>query len=270
MKITKMHGNGNDFIIVDEFRETIIAEEEKARFAKAVCHRNFGVGADGVIFVQPSEVADVKFRYFNSDGSEAAMCGNGIRCFSRYVVEEGYAENRLRVETLAGVIELDVYYDGKWWVKVDMGKPKLGDVWGYELEFNGEKYVLYAVYTGVPHVVIFVDNLDFDIIPLARKIRYMYDLFPEGTNVNFAKVERKDRIVMRTYERGVEGETLSCGTGSVAVAAVANKLGFVENRVDVITKGGLLKIELGETAYMTGSATRVFDAELRLDELYEV
>ncbi len=272
MKITKMHGNGNDFVIVDEFHGIVVDEREKPKFVKAVCNRHFGVGADGVIFVQASSLADAKFRYFNSDGSEAAMCGNGIRCFSRYVVEEGYArEGKLRVETLAGILELDVRFDGRWWITVDMGVPEFGGVWGLELEVAGVKYTVYQANVGVPHVVIFVDDLDFDIVPAARKIRYMHELFPEGTNVNFAKVEAKDRITVRTYERGVEDETLSCGTGSVAVAAVANRLGFSESKVDVLTKGGLLKIRLEEDrAYMTGSAARVFDAELRLDEIYEV
>ena len=274
IKITKMHGNGNDFILLDEFREIIIDEQEKPRFVRAVCHRYFGVGGDGVLFVQPSEVADVRFRYFNSDGSEAAMCGNGIRCFSRYVVEEGYADEELTVETLAGILELQVFRDDGWWVKVDMGKPKFKreeipakvDVWGYELEFNGRTYRLYAANTGVPHVVVFVDNLDFDIIPIAKKIRYS-EIFPEGTNVNFAKIEGRNRIRIRTYERGVEGETLSCGTGSVAVAAIANRLGVAGDRVEVFTKGGLLKIEIGETAYMLGTANRVFDGMLRVGEL---
>ncbi len=279
IRITKMHGNGNDFVLVDEFSGIVIPEDKKPAFVRAVCHRRFGVGADGVLFVQKSDVADVRFRYFNSDGSEAEMCGNGIRCFSRYVVEEGhvpkYAPEKLKVETLAGVLELEVYQG--WWVKVDTGRPRfrreeipaLTDVWGYEVEFNGKKYKLYAANTGVPHAVIFVDSLDFDIIPLAKRVRYM-DIFPEGINVNFAKVESRDRIEVRTYERGVEDETLSCGTGSVAVAAIANKLGIADNEVEVITKGGALKIEIGDTAYMTGKASRVFDGELRMDELYEV
>jgi diaminopimelate epimerase len=277
LKFTKMHGNGNDFILIDEFREVRVAEEQKPVFVRAICHRNFGIGADGVLFVQPSEVADVKFRYFNSDGSEAEMCGNGIRCFSRYVVEEGYADRKLKVETLAGVLNLEVSYDDRWWVKVNMGTPRFGreeipstvDVWGYEFRCNGEVYELYAVNTGVPHVVIFVDDLDFDIVPVARKIRYS-SIFPEGTNVNFAEVEDRKKIRVRTYERGVEDETLSCGTGSVAVSAVANKLGIVDEYVEVMTKGGVLKIELADTAYMTGSANRVCDGEIHLDELYEV
>ncbi len=272
MKFTKMHGNGNDFVLIDEFNGIVVPEIKKAEFARKICNRNFAVGADGVIFVQSSSLADAKFRFFNPDGSEAKMCGNGIRCFSRFLVEEGYAKlGKIRVETLSGIKELEVSFDGKWWVKVDMGKPEFEfnkipakkEVWGKTFEFEGKKYKLYAVNTGVPHVVVFVEDLDFEIVPIARKIRYS-ELFPEGTNVNFAKFQ-DGKFYVRTYERGVENETLSCGTGSVAVVAVAKRLGITD-RAEVITKGGVLKIEISDTAFMTGSATRVFDAELR-DEI---
>lgn len=278
IKITKMHGNGNDFVLVDEFQKEVVPEDMKPKFVRAVCHRRFGVGADGALFVQPSDVADVKFRYFNSDGSEAEMCGNGIRCFSRYVFEEGYTKNRLKVETLTGILELVVEVEnGTYWIKVDMGKPKFKaceipakggneDFWKETMEIDGNKYEVYATNTGVPHAVVFVDDLDFDIISVARKIRYR-ELFPQGINVNFAKIVSEDEIHIRTYERGVEDETLSCGTGSVAVAAIAHKLGLVSNPVRIVTKGGLLKIELGETAYMTGSANRILDGVLRTSEL---
>ncbi|MEM2119706.1 MAG: diaminopimelate epimerase, partial [Archaeoglobaceae archaeon] len=117
MKFTKMHGNGNDFVLINEFNEIVVPETKKAEFARKICNRNFAVGADGVIFVQRSTIADAKFRFFNPDGSEAKMCGNGIRCFSRFLVEEGYAKmGKIRVETLAGVKELEVSFDGKWWV----------------------------------------------------------------------------------------------------------------------------------------------------------
>ena len=275
VEITKMHGNGNDFVLVDEFDKELIPEELKPEFVKAVCNRRFGVGADGMLFVQPSIVADARFRYFNSDGSEAEMCGNGIRCFSRYIVEEGYVDrNVIKVETLAGVLELEVDKNG-WWIKVDMGEiktkkediPSKVEVWGLEKVVDNQKFTLYAVNSGVPHVVVFVDNLDFDIVKPAMLIRYD-DLFPQGTNVNFAKILSKDEIEIRTYERGVEDETLSCGTGSVAVAYVANKLGLVNNHVRVVTRGGLLKVDIeNNRAYMTGTANRVFDGFVNLKEL---
>ncbi len=274
IRITKMHGNGNDFILVDEFKNEIIPEKLKPDFVRAICHRRFGIGADGVLFVQRSSVGDAKFRYFNSDGSEAEMCGNGIRCFCRYIVEEGYAEEgTVRVETSVGVKELEVWFDGRWWVKVDMGKPKFGrdvpareEVWGKEFEVNGRRFKVYAVNTGVPHAVVFVDSLDFDIIEPARFIRY-HEMFPEGINVNFAKVVSKNRVLVRTYERGVEDETLSCGTGSCAVAVVGYKLGILDRKVEVQTRGGILKIEVGESVYMTGTASRILDGEVNLSEL---
>lgn len=274
IKITKMHGNGNDFVLIDEFGKEIIPEKMKPDFVRAICYRRFGVGADGMLFVQPSVVADVRFRYFNSDGSEAEMCGNGIRCFSRFVVEEGYAKDVVKVETLAGILELEVNKNG-WWVKVDMGEvktkkediPASREVWGMEKIINNQKFVLYAVNSGVPHVVVFVDDLNFNIIEPARTIRYS-DLFPQGTNVNFAKVLSKDKIEIRTYERGVEDETLSCGTGSVAVAFVANKLGLANKHVEIVTKGGILKIDIENSkAYMTGTANRIFDGYVNLREL---
>ncbi|MET1124337.1 MAG: diaminopimelate epimerase [Archaeoglobaceae archaeon] len=267
MRFVKMHGNGNDFVVFDEYSREIVPEREKPRFVRAVCHRNFGVGGDGAIFVQRSSVADAKFRYFNSDGSEAAMCGNGIRCFARYVVEEGYAATgRISVETLAGVIELDVWKDGIWWIRVKMGKPEF--LWSRELEVNGRSYEVHHVLVGVPHAVVFVDDLDFDILPDARAIRY-HRAFPKGTNVNFVKVEG-GKLKIRTYERGVEGETLSCGTGSVASAFVASRLGYVGKVVEVLTRGGKLVVELEEEAKLIGSASRVFEGELNVDELYEV
>ncbi|WP_457591734.1 diaminopimelate epimerase [Geoglobus sp.] len=276
VRFTKMHGNGNDFILVDEYNGIVIEEEKKPEFVRAVCHRYFGIGADGALFVQRSNSADVRFRYFNSDGSEAEMCGNGIRCFSRYVVEEGYAESPLRVETLAGVLELEVTRDEEgWWVRVDMGRPKLErqdipaaeEVWGKAFEYGGREFRVYAINTGVPHAVIFVDDLDFDIIPVARHIRH-HPVFPEGINVNFARVIDRGTIQVRTYERGVEDETLSCGTGSVAVAVVANMLGLTGRNVDVLTRGGKLRIEIGEiTVYMTGQAARVADGYVDTGEL---
>jgi len=272
IRVVKMHGNGNDFIIVDEFNGVVVPNDQKADFVRAVCHRRFGIGADGAIFVQKSEVADAKFVFYNNDGSIAEMCGNGIRCFARYLVEEGYAKEKIKVETLAGILELDVIRDG-WWVRVDMGQPKFGldvpakeEVWGKVFEIDGREFEVYAVNTGVPHAVVFVNDFDFDLIKIARAIRY-HDVFPQGTNVNFAKVLDRSRVTVRTYERGVEDETLSCGTGSCAVAVVGYKLGILDKNVEVLTRGGVLKIEVNDRIYMTGTATRVLDGWVNLKEL---
>jgi len=270
---TKMHGNGNDFVIFDEFHGIVVPEEEKPAFVRTVCNRRFGVGGDGAIFVQSSEVANARFRYFNSDGSEA-MCGNGIRCFARFVVEEGYTTKKFRAETLAGVKEVEVRVeDGDYWVRVDMGTPlfepeeipvsggKFNEVWYDTFDVFGKDYEVYAVNTGVPHAIVFVDSLNVDIYE-ARKIRYSKK-FPDGANVNLVKVLSKEEVEVRTYERGVEDETLSCGTGSVAVVAVASKLGLTESRAIVRTKGGILKIEINDSAFMMGKAVRVFDGILK-------
>jgi len=272
IRVVKMHGNGNDFIIVDEFNGVVVPNDQKADFVRAVCHRRFGIGADGAIFVQKSEVADAKFVFYNNDGSIAEMCGNGIRCFARYLVEEGYAKEKIKVETLAGILELDVIRDG-WWVRVDMGKPKFGldvpakeEVWGKVFEIDGREFEVYAVNTGVPHAVVFVNDFDFDLIKIARAIRY-HDIFPQGTNVNFAKILDRGRVVVRTYERGVEDETLSCGTGSCAVAVVGYKLSILDKNVEILTRGGMLRIEVDDRIYMTGTATRVLDGWVNLKEL---
>lgn len=260
MRFVKMHGNGNDFVIFDEFEKTLIPEEEKPSFVKIVCNRNFGIGADGVIFVQKSKIADAKFRYFNRDGSEASMCGNGIRCFARYIVEKSYARGRkVRVETLSDIFELEVWRDEKWWIKVKMGKPFY--LWKKEMKVNGKIYEVHATLVGVPHAVVFTEDISFDIIPDAKVIRH-HSIFPEGTNVNFVKL-MDGKIFVRTYERGVENETLSCGTGSVASAFVARNLGLISNKVEVQSKGGVLFIEFeGDEAYMIGSATKVFEGVL--------
>ena len=272
IEFAKMHGNGNDFVVFDEFEREVVPESEKREFVKAVCDRRFGVGGDGAIFIQRSEVADVRFRYFNSDGSEAEMCGNGIRCFARLAFERGYVGEKFRAETLAGIKELEVAGDT---VKVDMGVVRFapdeipavgemeGSVWCAEID----GWRVYAANSGVPHAVVFLEceELERLDISVARKIRYS-DLFPEGANVNFACLDG-DVIRVRTYERGVEGETLSCGTGSVSVAAIAYMLGMTGNRVRVLTRGGELLIELqrdkgGLRAYMTGRAVKVFEGRL--------
>ncbi len=275
LPFVKFHGNGNDFILIDEMKEELIGEKDKADFAIRACHRRFGVGGDGVLFVQPSEKAAAKMRIFNSDGSEAEMCGNGIRCFARYLVEEGVAgKGTVDIETLAGVLTVEVKQEGnEYWVTVDMGVPKfrreeipaVGS--GELINEVVEGVKICAVNTGVPHAIVFSDNLEKDIIPLAKKIRY-HSLFPQGTNVNFVRVLNDHTLEVRTYERGVENETLSCGTGSVASVAIASKLGYTGENVEVRTLGGVLRIYLKDGhAYMEGPAAKVFEGILNYKEL---
>jgi len=265
---TKLHGNGNDFILIDEYRKEIIPDDKKSAFAVKYCDRRFGVGADGVLFLEDSDKAEIGMRVFNADGTEAEMCGNGIRCLVKYAHEKGYIKEVSRVETLAGILSITSRVADGTWITVNMGKPEFAREklpakgTGDFLLVSLHGYKVSAVNTGVPHAVIFVDSLDDRLIADAPKIRYD-PVFPKGTNVNFARVDSKNEITIRTYERGVEGETLSCGTGSVACAAVAHRMGMTGERVNVNTKGGELVITIKEdSAYMEGQAERVFNGSI--------
>ncbi len=264
---TKLHGNGNDFILVDEVRKQIVPDSQKAAFAMRCCRRNFGIGADGVLFLQGGSRADVAMRLLQPDGSEAEMCGNGIRCLAKYAWETGYVSESFEVETLAGIIPIQVReVEGSFWAKIDMGtlkfdRPSIPAVGSGELILvEIDDYEVSSVNTGVPHSVIMVDDLDLEIEEIAPTIRYS-SIFPEGTNVNFVKVG--EPLEIRTYERGVEGETYSCGTGAVASAAIARKLGLVGDEVMVETRGGPLIVSFeGDRAFLEGPAVTVYTGEL--------
>ncbi|MCK4459990.1 MAG: diaminopimelate epimerase [Methanosarcinales archaeon] len=255
IKFTKLHGNGNDFILIDEYQNEIV--KDKAEFAATYCDRRFGIGADGVLFLSKSDCADIRMQLFQPDRSEAEMCGNGIRCLAKYAIDEGYitGTGSFAIETIVGVLTVDL--DGEW-IKVDMGTPE----WGGVHEING--YEVHSVNTGVPHAVIFVDDTEIAIDEIAPKIRYA-PVFPEGANVNFVKVKSGSEITIRTYERGVEAETLSCGTGAVASAYVARRLGRTGDRVVVRTAGGSLCISFAAdgVAFMAGGAVRVYDGVIK-------
>ncbi len=264
---TKLHGNGNDFILVDEYKKEIIPANEKSSFAAKYCDRRFGIGGDGVLYLGNSDKADLRMHIFNSDGTEAEMCGNGIRCLVKYALDEGYIGETAKVETLAGVLSISSRTEEKTWITVNMGKPRFerekipAKGTGEFLLVKMHGYDVSAVNTGVPHAVIFVDSLD-GLIAAAPRIRHD-PVFPKGTNVNFAVVNSRDEITIRTYERGVEAETLSCGTGTVACAAVAHRLGKTSDKVKVNTKGGELRITLtDEEALMEGQAERVFEGSI--------
>ena len=264
-EFAKAHGNGNDFLIIDEWDGERV--ENPSAFAEKYCDRRFGVGGDGVLFLRRPEdtTNDLRMVLLQPDGGEAEMCGNGARCLVRYAVEEGYAQegDEVRVETLAGVREAVCEGED---VRVEMGVPSFDadDVPARSalVEKEVEGWEVTAVNTGVPHAVTFVDGLDgVNVEEAAPSVRHA-DVFLEGANVNF--VERDgDGFRVRTFERGVEAETLSCGTGAVAVAAVARHLGKTDDdEVRIETSGGPLTITFeDETAYMRGPAVLVYEGE---------
>ncbi len=268
---TKLQGNGNDFILIDEMKGTVIPDDMKAQFAVSYCDRRFGIGGDGVLFISPSDTADVRMRLFQPDASEAEMCGNGIRCLAKYAFDNNYAmAASFSVDTRAGVLTVRAGYDGddSCSATIDMGTPKY-DAASIPAAGSGEfsqdidGMCVYAVNTGVPHAVIFVDDVEgIDIDAIAPKIRHS-PLFPKGTNVNFVQVTGPSSVRIRTFERGVEGETLSCGTGSTASALIAKRAGKVSgDTIRVDTEGGPLDITPGDHALMTGPAETVFVGQI--------
>jgi diaminopimelate epimerase len=261
----KLQGNGNDFILIDEYARVLIPEPMKSDFGKLFCDRRFGIGGDGVLFLSKSDGGDLCMRLVQPDGSEAEMCGNGVRCFAKYALDAGYAGETFVVETGAGPVPVEARYDddGTFVAMIGMPEPAfecpaipaLGDG-EYREEIGG--HLVHAANTGVPHAVVFVEDLDgIDLDATAPSIR-RDPSFPMGANVNFVKVTGAASIRVRTFERGVEGETLSCGTGATASAAVAHRLGLVGETVEVETAGGPLTIALGRETRMTGPAETVF------------
>lgn len=271
IEFTKMHGNGNDFIVIDETPEIVVEEEKKPNFAIEACDRKFGVGGDGVLFLQQSKKADFLMRIFNADGTEAEMCGNGIRCAAKYALDNDLVSNEdMLVETGSGVLEIETRRNELFWAKVDMGEPRF-DRDEIPVKGKGEflkesvaGYKVSAVNTGVPHSVVFVGDVsEVDVDEEAPDIRHN-DVFPNGINVNFVEVKDDETIEIRTFERGVEAETLSCGTGAVASAAVSRELDkTLGDKVFVKTQGGDLRIFFeDETAYMEGPAKAVFEGKI--------
>ncbi len=274
IRFTKMHGCGNDFILIDEYEYEVVPESRKGEFSRVLCRRRLGIGADGVIFVcKPgSNEYDARMRIFNADGTEAEMSGNGMRCFAKYVYEHGLVHSRrMKIETLSGMIipEVEECINGKVaTIRVFMGKPRFErmDAPLYVNARIGE-LKLTAINLGNPHAVIIVrsfDALDLDFV--GRSIE-SHPAFPNRTNVDFVVPHPgENEISVRTFERGV-GETLSCGTGSTASVLALNELGLInpEAPVTVHTMGGDLRVELkDEGAYLIGPAEEVFVGTLTL------
>ena len=232
-----MHGNGNDFILIDN-RRNILGTRSLSGLAKQVCHRNRSVGADGlIVIVAPKnrKTANFKWRFFNADGSEAEMCGNGSRCAAQFAFLKRIAPRNMAFETLAGVIHAEV--------KPHTVKVQLTGATGLQMNIlvplAGTTRRGYFINTGVPHLVYLSDNLNKeDVLSVGGATRWHEVFKPAGTNVNFIQVDGPKKLRIRTYERGVEGETLACGTGAVAAALIASALGRVKSPVSVTTRGG--------------------------------
>ena len=274
MQFTKVHGLGNDFIILDGRSES----RDYPALAKILCHRQTGIGADGLLIIENSKIADVRMRIVNEDGSEAEMCGNGIRCFAKYVYREGIVtRTEFSVETLAGIMRPKlVIQDGVvTGVTVDMGEPYLecaeipvageGRCIDRELTVQGETLRYTTVLVGVPHTLIYVDDpTDKKWMNMGWDIEHA-SVFPKRTNVNFAKVVDDHTLVMRTFERGC-GPTLACGTGACSAAVASFLNGRTERSVDVNIELGTLHIDGAEDnhVYMTGPAEIVFTGEISI------
>ena len=278
LKFSKMHGIGNDFPIINEFEGEVIPEKDKPEVCRKLCHRNFGVGGDGVLFVVPSNVADIGYRMFNPDGSEAEMCGNGIRCFADFVYRKGILrQEKMTVETKAGIKTIEIKLkDGEPELfKVDMGLStfKTSDIpmtssadefLDMPLEVLDTTFNLTAISVGNPHAIIFTDSVDeVDINKYGPAVE-SHMVFPEKINVHFVEVISKNEARMITWERGA-GVTLACGTGATSTAITGFKLGLFESEVLLHLPGGDLKFHVYEKgdlgAFMEGPAELVFDGE---------
>jgi diaminopimelate epimerase len=235
MLFSKYVGSGNDFILIDN-RDLSFNTTDHVQISK-LCHRQWGIGADGIILLENSHIADYKMRIFNADGYEAEMCGNGIRCFFKFINSFLGSKTAYAIETFESVVfvEKDLRTEE---IKVAMQEP-FDLCWNKDLEIGSETLKVHHLNTGVPHTVIFTSEiLDDDIHIKAPKIRYHQD-FPKGTNVNFATISGNSTVTVRTYERGVEGETLSCGTGATAVALAAAYIHNLKLPIKVNTKSGV-------------------------------
>lgn len=281
MRFVKMHGAGNDFVIIDGEKEAVV-EEHLPSLARSMCDRQLGIGGDGIILVLPSRLANFKMRMFNPDGSEAEMCGNGIRCFAKYIYDRKmHRDVVMTVETLGGIktLKLNAVGGRVRTVRVDMGEPKLmrseipmrgseTRVIAEPLKVAGKKYEITCVSMGNPHCVTFVDRVDeYPVAKIGPEFEN-HPSFPARTNVEFVEVMNQQEIKMRVWERGA-GETLACGTGACASAVASMLNNKVSRKVTVHLRGGDLFIEwLGDNkVFMTGPAEEVFEGKVGAGQL---
>lgn len=266
IKFTKSVATGNDFVIIDNRK--LFLKGDPAGIAKNLCDRFYGAGADGLIIVEKSISADFKMRIFNPDGSEAEMCGNGSRCIALYAHAKKIAPADMKIETIAGILNANVQGEN---VKVKLTDPK--DIqWNLCLMIHECPYKVNFANTGVPHVIHFVDDLEsVEVKKLGPKMRYHEEFSPHGANVDFVKItdKNKNKIAVRTYERGVEDETLACGTGAVASAIISAEAEKLVSPVTVETRSGeVLKVYFEsqegsfKNVYLEGKAKLVYEGEI--------
>ncbi|WP_029453209.1 diaminopimelate epimerase [Clostridium algidicarnis] len=275
MNFKKMHGNGNDFIIIEDLNNEYLGKE--GNIALKLCNRNFGIGADGILIVRNSKEADIEMVIINSDGSYASMCGNGIRCFAKYVYEEKIVEKTIiNIKTGDGIkkVSLTLKGDNIEEITVYMGKPSLNPsnisevsekpIINKPLEINNKRYIINSLHLGVTHTVI-IDKLSNYKIEEGKFIEEN-SFFKMKTNVNFCEVLDRKSIKIKTWEVGA-GPTLACGTGSCASAYMSYMLGYTDNEVSVIVEGGTLKVRIedGDDIYMIGNAENVFKGTLLME-----
>ncbi len=251
----KMSGSGNDFVMID-VREKPISDVQN--FVAKICRRGLSVGADGVILVDYSLKADYAWHYYNADGGEVAMCGNGSRCVARFATLNHIAPAQHAIETLAGIVHAEVL--GKHRDRVRVQLPDTTDLrLNLNIEIEGVACEGHFVNTGVPHVVYCVDDVEkVNLVEIGRATRYHPVFSPEGTNANFVQIKNRHQIKIRTYERGVEDETLACGTGSIAAAVIGGALGKTASPLQVETRSG---IELGVRFKQDGSSFKEIHLE---------
>lgn len=274
LRFTKMHGLGNDFVVFDAISQTVALSPEQCR---RIADRHFGIGCDQILLVEQARRADVDFRYriFNADGGEVEQCGNGARCFVRFVHDQGLTDKtRIRVETASGVIEPRLLDNGQ--ITVDMGAPRFApddipfaaaaEAMTYPLKVGQHVIEIAALSMGNPHAVLRVNDLDSAPVDILGAAIESHARFPQRVNAGFMQVLTPHDIRLRVYERGA-GETLACGTGACAAAVAGIRQGWLKSPVSVHTKGGDLIVEwagVGAPVYMTGPAATVFEGEIEL------
>ncbi|MGA3172982.1 MAG: diaminopimelate epimerase [Syntrophorhabdales bacterium] len=258
----KMSASGNDFIIIDDRDGAVRAMFPKlADFARKVCRRRHSVGADGLILIEKSDTLDFTWQFYNADGSVAEMCGNGGRCAARFAYLKGIAGERIAFGTLAGTVKAEVGPDCN--VKLQLTKPahlKLD----HPIRLDTKEIFVSSVDTGVPHAVLLTDHIDMaPVEELGRMIRHHKAFSPKGTNVDFVQVIDRKHARIRTYERGVEGETYACGTGCVAAGVILQRKGLTGEIVNVLTRGGeTVRVYVGDEVYLEGSARVIYEGTL--------